>query len=351
MQPGLLELLCCPRCKGALRIQDETREDSRIESGTLVCVDCGTRYPVLRGIPRFVASDDYLRNFTLEWKVHSKTPYDEALGVPLNDFWFKTRIGLGRDAVDGKLVLDAGCGSGRYLKLIRDWNGTAVGLDYSFAIDSAASNLWPDERVHLVQGDILNPPFKRAVFDSVFSSGVIHHTPDPPRAFSSLTTLVKEGGEISVWVYPDEGVLGRIPNRVGALYRAVAKEIPDRVLYRLCKTAQENLPFPSVLYEDFFDVSDSLAKGHVHPRQAIYVLLPFWSLSPYKEWRVMDTYDFLSAKYKFFYSYDQVIRWFQKEGLVEVRKSEFPVGARGRKPAAVRAEGSAAILESTAVRA
>lgn len=331
-------------------MQGERSEDGRIVSGTLACLGCQAEYPIVRGIPRFVSSDDYLRNFTLEWKIHSKTPYDEELGVPLNDFWFRTRIGLGREAVSGKLVLDAGCGSGRYLKLIRDWNGTAVGLDYSFAIDSAAENLWPDGNVHLVQGDILNPPFRRAVFDSVFSSGVIHHTPDPPRAFSSLSSLVKEGGEISVWVYPDEGVLGKIPNRVGALYRAVAKRIPDRALYRLCRSAQEKLPFPSVLYENFFDLSNSLAKGHVHPRQAVYVLLPFWSLSPYKEWRVMDTYDFLSAKYKFFYSYNQVIRWFQKEGLVEVQKSEFPVGARGMKPNAARAQSGASILQNTAVR-
>jgi len=319
-------------------------------SGDLVCVDNGCTYPIRRGIPRFVTSDDYLRNFTLEWRIHSRTPYDEELGVPLNEYMFKTRIGLGREAVEGKLVLDAGCGSGRYLRLIRDWNGTAVGLDYSFAIDSAADNLWPDENVHLVQGDILNPPFRQGIFDTVFSSGVIHHTPDPPRAFSSLTSLVREGGEISIWVYPDEGVLGRIPNRVGALYRAIAKRIPDRALYQLCQSAQERVPFPSVLYENFFDVSNSLAKGNVHPRQAIYVLLPFWSLSPFKEWRSMDTYDFLSAKYKFFYSYDQVIGWFRKEGLVAVERSEFPVGARGRKPIAVRAADAAAILENNTVQ-
>jgi hypothetical protein len=63
----------------------------------------------------------------------------------------------------------------------------------------------------------------------------------------------------------------------------------------------------------------------------------------------MDTYDFLSAKYKFFYSYDQVIRWFQKEGLVAVKKSEFPVGVQGMKPIAARAAGAAAILQNSAV--
>jgi SAM-dependent methyltransferase len=287
---------------------------------------------VIGGIPRFVQKDDYLLNFRMEWTIHSKTPYDSNLGKPVNEYMFRTRIGFSPEMIKGKLVLDAGCGSGRLVQLTRKYGGTVVGLDYTGAIDSAARNLWPDPLIHLVQGDILNPPFKACAFDLVFSNGVIHHTPDPPRAFTTLVGLVRRGGYISVWVYPDEGVLGRIPNRVAAIYRLVATRIPLPVLYKICRELQERIILPDAIYENFFDVDVTFKKGYINPRQAIYVLFPFWSLAPFKDWRIMDTFDFLSAKYKFAYSYADLSRWCHQNKLIDIEALPFPVAMKGRKP-------------------
>lgn len=330
MRTAMLEILCCPDCKGNLILSSAEKGQS-VEMGALSCVQCKKTFPVVGGIPRFVQTDDYLRNFGMEWTIHSRTAFDSQLGKPVSEYMFQTRIGFQPAEVRNKIVLDAGCGSGRLLDIVRKYDGIAVGLDYTVAIDTAAKNLWPDEKVMLVQGDILHPPFKPEAFDLVFSNGVIHHTPNPPKAFSCLASLVKHDGSIAVWVYPDEGILGRIPNRTAFFYRIVTTRIPLNVLYRVCKSLQQNVVLPQVLYEDFFDTSKALRHGHHNPRQALYVLLPFWSFAPFKDWRVMDTFDFLSPRYKFAYSYDQVAEWFRMSGMRNVVRLPFPVAVKGTK--------------------
>jgi len=326
----LLRILCCPECRRDLTLRTQDRGEA-VETGSLECPSCSKTYPVVAGIPRFVEADDYLRNFGMEWTIHAKTAFDSHLGRPVSEYMFQTRIGLDQSGIEGKLVLDAGCGSGRLLEVVRSHGGTAVGLDYTVAIDEAARNLWPDRRVKLVQGDIMKPPFKPNAFDFAFSNGVLHHTPDPPRAFSCVAALVKHGGIVSVWVYPDEGILGKVPNRTAALFRVLTKRIPLPALYRICKAMQERVVFPEAIYEDFFDVDKSHAKGYHNPRQALYLIMPFWSFAPFKEWRIMDTFDFLSPKYKFAYSYAQVRSWFSENGFVNVETLPFPVAVKGHR--------------------
>ena len=43
LNPELLEILCCPKCRADVRY-DQASE-------TLTCVSCGQRYPVKDGIP------------------------------------------------------------------------------------------------------------------------------------------------------------------------------------------------------------------------------------------------------------------------------------------------------------
>jgi uncharacterized protein YbaR (Trm112 family) len=54
--PTLLNLLCCPKCRGALEIHTtaEIASDGHIMSGELKCANCGAIYPIVRGVPRFV---------------------------------------------------------------------------------------------------------------------------------------------------------------------------------------------------------------------------------------------------------------------------------------------------------
>ena len=57
MKESLLEILCCPMDKHELTLEEPTEADGEIVSGTLVCTECGERYPIEDGIPNLLPPD------------------------------------------------------------------------------------------------------------------------------------------------------------------------------------------------------------------------------------------------------------------------------------------------------
>ncbi len=73
MRSSALEYLRCPECRGHLSIHQLTKRNGDIRSGTMNCVKCDNRYPVILGRPVL------LPNVSVNtWQA----PVDEVLGVP-----------------------------------------------------------------------------------------------------------------------------------------------------------------------------------------------------------------------------------------------------------------------------
>jgi SAM-dependent methyltransferase len=206
MKEKLLDLLACPECGGDIFLgPDARREETEIIEGVLSCRSCALEYKIVRGVPRFadlskIEQDkaDTAENFGWQWThfTQEDTKYNEQfLGwlKPVKPEFFKNKI-----------VLEGGCGKGRHTKLAAGWGAKEiVGIDLSAAVESAYSITKNLPNAHIVQADIFKLPFKRT-FDYAFSVGVLHHTPDPKKAFLSLAGKVKKEGHISAWVYGAE---------------------------------------------------------------------------------------------------------------------------------------------------
>ncbi len=54
MQRDLMDILACPRCKGALTIAVTHEADGEILSGALQCPACDVTYPIEDGIPNLL---------------------------------------------------------------------------------------------------------------------------------------------------------------------------------------------------------------------------------------------------------------------------------------------------------
>src|SRR5437868_5005278 len=77
---------------------------------------------------------------------------------------FRNRTGLEQQVCQGRLILDAGCGMGRYLRVAAELGGYVVGLDLSAAVQAAHELTTDLPSVQLVRGDLLRLPFAAECF-------------------------------------------------------------------------------------------------------------------------------------------------------------------------------------------
>jgi SAM-dependent methyltransferase len=281
MNHELISLVACPRCRGALLAAGDP-------AGSLDCSSCGSRYPVVRGIPR-LAGDAYAESFGRQWNRYDVARDEE------DALTFQVKTGVPPADLAGKLVLDAGCGGGRYARLAGSHGARVLGVDLSAAVDKAAALCSGLAQVCIVQADLLDMPLPDGVFDLVFSIGVLHHTPNPRRAFGQIARTVKPGGRLAVWLYrkntpPQEWLNTGL--------RSFTTRLPARVLESVCAGLGVLGSVPIVNR-----TLNKLANFSSHPD---------WTL------RVCDNFDWYSPKYQSHHTQAELRSWFLEEGFYDL---------------------------------
>lgn len=291
MNPDLISLLQCPRCRGTLAVDGA-------DATSLGCRSCGASYPIAGGVPR-LAGESYVESFGRQWNRYdvARPEEDEAT--------FRVKTGVDPRDLSGRLVLDAGCGGGRYARLLGQHGARVVGVDLSAAVDKAAALCAGSPDVAIVQADLLDLPVAERSFDLVYSIGVLHHTPDPRRAFAQIARRVRPGGRLAVWLYrrntpPQEWLNSGL--------RAISTRLPPTVLEPLCAGLGALGSIPMVNR-----TLNKLANFSSHPD---------WTL------RVCDNFDWYAPRYQSHHSPDELRRWFAEEGFFEV--AELSPAKNGR---------------------
>lgn len=213
MKQELLKLLVDPVDGSSLQLEARETDGDEVLSGVLTGKN---EYPIRNGIPRFILSQDLgqrqtASSFAFKWKKRSS--YDSTEVSQRFQPWLVERYGF-KDIErmrsyfgSRRLVLDAGCGSGfSSSQWLTKNNPTQwVGVDISEAIDVACERLAEIPNTHFVQADLMKLPFRKNTFDTIFSEGVLHHTPSTEQALKSLASFLASGGEILFYVYRRKG--------------------------------------------------------------------------------------------------------------------------------------------------
>jgi SAM-dependent methyltransferase len=308
-------------------LRDELDPGQDIETGALICAMCSRAYPIVRGIPRFVGDDNYAANFGFQWNQFRKTQLDSESGVGISHARFAKSSGLGPDDLKGKLVLDVGCGAGRFAEVALSFGARVVALDYSSAVDACKANLGLNTRLEVVQGDIYHLPFPLEHFDFIYCFGVLQHTPDAKTAFGELPRFLKPGGRLAIDFYPK---LARNVFFSKYWVRPITRRMPQAALFRLVQR----------LVPKLLPVSDLLARVPGTKGRLRY-LLPIANYrgvfpltdEQLREWAILDTFDMLAPEHDHPETVGTIRRWFEAAGLVDlhVERPGFII-AYGTKP-------------------
>ncbi|GAB6284217.1 MAG: methytransferase partner Trm112 [Methanoregula sp.] len=54
MKRKLMDILCCPVCKGDLELRVDAENEQEILEGGLLCAACNVDYPIHEGIPNLL---------------------------------------------------------------------------------------------------------------------------------------------------------------------------------------------------------------------------------------------------------------------------------------------------------
>jgi SAM-dependent methyltransferase len=102
----------------------------------------------------------------------------------------------------GDAVLDAACGTGRALPVLRAATGATgllVGLDLTAEMLAEAQRRGRGELAHLVRGDVTGLPFGTRSFDVLFASGLVSHLPDPEAGLRELARVAADGARLGLF--------------------------------------------------------------------------------------------------------------------------------------------------------
>ena len=202
MTPKLLKYLCEPLTKSPLILVDAvTSKDGMIQSGFLLAPS-GKRYPIIKGIPRFVgfAPNLSVKSFGDEWNYFNFTDFK------IN--WLKHTVANTFGSVDAfkdKLIVDAGGGSGAQTKWFAEYGAKhVIMMDLSYSVDDVVQrNLSELKNIDVIQCSIDAPPLRDKSIDGiVYCHNVIQHTPSVEKTAHALYALTAKGGEFVFNCYP-----------------------------------------------------------------------------------------------------------------------------------------------------
>ena len=212
------DLLSCPACR-----QSALRPDG----DGYACEPCGATFASRDGVPVFlrpgtkIAGDDASRAefWDAGWEKRNSRllalDRDGILGerqVYL-DYQIKERypsaVDITPDTVGGKTFLNIGCGGGFEGLLFAGYGTRYIGVDFShnavrFTLELIRKAGF-DGATYQAEAEAL--PFRDDRIDYVYSSGVLHHTPNTQDALKEVYRVLKPGGTAMIALYATNSLM------------------------------------------------------------------------------------------------------------------------------------------------
>lgn len=244
--------------------------------------------------------DPAVYNIDYEYLLSSKSWVGD-LNKTINDIDYNPNGEFLKD----KLILDAGCGMGRFVEVANKFDGEVVGVDISKAVDRARKRTQDNPFTHLIQSDLSNLPFNKSSFDYIYCIFVIQHTPNPPKVFRHLLNYLKEDCQISLTAYEKSNY--KIKDQLETSIRIVSTKLPIRIVSLL----------------SYIGIPLGWLQGKIYNNSILRLLgAPFLLVvvGMHPNWRIRltDTFDRYIAEYQYRYTRIEFKELFFNDDLIDI---------------------------------
>jgi ubiquinone/menaquinone biosynthesis C-methylase UbiE len=283
MDISLKDYLICQKCLGELFHGENFVE----------CKKCEVIYNFSSGIYHFVENESYSTSFGIQWNKFDDTQLDSKLGTSRSRFRFSNETGWTQATLDGKVVLDAGSGAGRFTEIALSFGANVISVDYSVAIKSSSKNMEGAGNLCSVQADLSQLPIKSNSIEFIYCIGVLQHTKSPGLIIKELMRVLSPNGTLVVTYYPKAHWYTVLHSKY--LLRPITRRLPKKLLLRLIQgTSFFWFPITNRLfamshpYSKFFRFVIPIAN---------YVEFEYLSENDHRNESVLDTFDMLSPRF------------------------------------------------------
>jgi len=203
---------------------------------------------------------DTVEGFGDEWSRFDQSGADASELAELFDAYFA--IFPWASLPENAVGFDAGCGSGRWARLVAPRVGRLHCVDASArALEVARRNLAGVDRVTFHVASIEAMPFPDASMDFGYSLGVLHHMPDTQSAIEACVRKLKPGAPLLLYLYYAfdnrprwfrglwqasdcaRRAVSRMPARMDCARRAVSR-MPARMRYAASQALAASVYWP-----------------------------------------------------------------------------------------------------------
>jgi ubiquinone/menaquinone biosynthesis C-methylase UbiE len=213
-------LFACPICRSNLSIMDDVAQ----------CNVCGINYNKREDVFSFICREMYDSNLAFEnaqktiefWGSGWKKRFNEPDHKFLFEFdhnslinYVKTAVEMHRklqsimameldlSRIEGQVALNIGCAPGAESLILSYFGAKTIAMDITSQAANAAAYLIRkiNKTGYGIQGDARFIPIESSSVDFVYSSGVLHHSPDIQRSVKEIYRVLKPGGRAYIMLY------------------------------------------------------------------------------------------------------------------------------------------------------
>lgn len=312
-----VQYLCDPYTKESLQVEIYESYGDLVISGKLYSAT--NEFPIQKGIPIFNFADksfDYSKSFGFQWK---KWPYlqfeENNRSKPMQNHttsMFRRITNLESTKLEpDNVILDVGCGSGRFIDLIANSNQLVIGIDSSEAVQSAYNKFMNNRKVLVCQADSMKLPLKNNSIDFAYSIGVLHHTENPKLGVSEIGRVLKSNASAAISVY---GKSGYYDNDIVQIYR--------KVFNRLAPIFGQ---IPPLIYSYLVVyLTRPIYRMPKMGRILKPLLMYFPAIQlPDVRWSILDTFDSVTPSFQVGISYYELFDYMEESSFTNIRPTNW----------------------------